>query len=129
MKDFTPWSPGRTIELNRFDALVVVIVTTLLAMIAAPNRSTSFYPQQVDTWSGRGIENLYSIPQNPGRSGQQVEIRSAKPVFSLAQGNLKPAPTMVANSPYGARPYIAQWSYYLTDDQPRSQATEAGAVL
>ncbi|MBU6229947.1 MAG: hypothetical protein KGQ93_09655 [Cyanobacteria bacterium REEB459] len=119
MKDFTPWSPGRTIELNRFDALVVVIVTTLLAIIAAPNRSNSFDPQPVDSWTGRGVENLYSIPQIPSRSGHQVEIRSANPDASLSRQTLRPTPALVANAPY-----IARWSYYLNNDQLPSQATQ-----
>ncbi len=112
MKDFTPWSPGRSIELNRFDALVVVIVTTLIAIIAAPNRSNSFYPQDVDPWSGRTIGNIDSTPQIPVRSGQQVEIRSANPDFSLANKNLKLPEDLVAKAPY-----VARWSYYLSDRQ------------
>ena len=124
MKDFTPWSTDRSIELNRFDALVVVIVTTLLAIIAAPSRSNSFYPPDVDTWSGRSIGNVYSIPQTPVRSGQQVEIRSANPGFSLANQDLKLPEKLVAKAPF-----IARWSYYLSDHQSDLQTIRDVSIL
>jgi hypothetical protein len=109
MKDLYPLPTHHSIGLTRFDGIVVMIVATVLALIAAPNRSPSLAPPGEQTLNRDGIEDTHWVTPPSMQPGRQTEIRSLTPSPLLGEAPSQPPQVLMVNT------HIAQWSYHSPD--------------
>ena len=112
MKDLDFLSTHQPIDLNRFDAIVIVIIAAVLTLIADPNRSPSFAPQGQQPLNRDNIEDAHWMAPSSTQPGHQTEIRSLAPSSVLGENSLESSQTLMAST---NNTNIAQWSYYTLD--------------
>ena len=112
MKDLYSLSTHQPIGLTRFDAIVVVIIGTVLTLIAIPNRSSSFAPQGEQRLHHDPIQDAHWLAPSSIQPGHQTEIRSLAPDSLLGEESVNPPQVLMASS---NNTHIAQWSYYSPD--------------